>query len=91
MTQRAMSGKESKIKVNNMKKENGRVVMEASMNIGVQNKSAEDRISELEQKVNDLAIQISSLCSSHQAAIAQIQAAIIGSEIETLQVAKPSS
>lgn len=58
-----------------MKQENGRVVMEASMNIGVQDKSAEDRIAELEQKVNDLANQISSLSSSSQAAIAAIHAA----------------
>jgi len=73
-----------------MKEQNGCAEMEASMKIGVMDNSIEDRIVHLEQKVNDLVIQISSLNSSHQAAIAQIQAAIIGSEIETLQAAKPS-
>lgn len=73
-----------------MKEQNWRYEMDVSMEVGVQDNSIEDRIAALEQKVNDLALQISSLNSSHQAAIAQIQAAIIGSEIETLQAAKPS-
>lgn len=56
----------------------------------LQGEAIEIRLASLEQNLNDLVTQISSLHSSHQAAIAQIQAAIIDSEIETLQVAKPS-
>lgn len=44
----------------------------------LQGESFEGQFANLEQKVNDLVIQISSLDSSYQAAIAQIQAVISG-------------